>query len=66
MGDDEMAVIDATLRVGGVRNLRVVDASVMPLLRSGHPQMAACAIAEKLADMIKDARSRGLQEGLVS
>jgi choline dehydrogenase-like flavoprotein len=39
-----------------VNNLRVADASIMPLLPSGHPQMAVFAIAEKAADMIKMAR----------
>ena len=53
--DDDTAVVDAQLRVRGVDNLRVVDASIMPTLMGGHPQMAVYAIAEKAADMIKEA-----------
>ena len=52
--DDPTAVVDAQLRVRGVDNLRVVDASIMPLLMGGHPQMAVYAIAEKAADMIRE------------
>jgi choline dehydrogenase-like flavoprotein len=57
MGADEdpMAVLDAELRVRGVKGLRVVDTSVMPLLNQGHTQMPAYAIGEKAADLIKGA-----------
>lgn len=51
--DDPMAVVDEELRVRGVSNLRVADASIMPLLMGGHPQMAVYAIGEKAADLIK-------------
>lgn len=51
--EDPMAVLDAELRVRGVRGLRVADTSVMPLLNQGHTQMPAYAIGEKAADLIK-------------
>lgn len=51
---DEMAVLDAELRVRGVKGLRVADTSVMPLLNQGHTQMPAYAIGEKAADMVKN------------
>lgn len=51
--DDRMAVLDAELRVLGVKGLRVADTSVMPLLNQGHTQMPAYAIGEKAADLIK-------------
>ncbi|RAL63897.1 hypothetical protein DID88_003085 [Monilinia fructigena] len=47
---DPMAVLDEELRVRGVKNLRVADTSVMPLLNQGHTQMPAYAIGEKAAD----------------
>jgi choline dehydrogenase-like flavoprotein len=53
MGTNTMAVVDAELRVRAVQNLRVADASIMPLLPSGHPQMAVFAIGEKAADLAK-------------
>ncbi|XP_017061586.1 glucose dehydrogenase [FAD, quinone] [Drosophila ficusphila] len=51
---DPSAVVDARLRVHGIEKLRVVDASIMPYLISGHPNGPVYLIAEKAADMIKE------------
>ena len=52
MGADKMAVVDDRLRVHGLKNLRVVDASVMPRIVSGNSASPVVMIAEKAADMI--------------
>ncbi|OCK81714.1 GMC oxidoreductase [Lepidopterella palustris CBS 459.81] len=54
--NDVMAVVDSTAKVFGVRGLRVVDASVFPLLPPGHPQSNCYMIAEKIADDILSGR----------
>ncbi|KAL8676375.1 MAG: hypothetical protein Q9186_007099 [Xanthomendoza sp. 1 TL-2023] len=47
--NDSMAVVDSSNRVFGIKKLRIMDASVFPLLPPGHPQSTVYALAEKLA-----------------
>ncbi|KAL8992385.1 MAG: hypothetical protein Q9169_007143 [Polycauliona sp. 2 TL-2023] len=53
-------VVDERLRVYGTRNLRIVDASVVPLEPRGNIQSTVYAVAERAADIIKeDMKSAG-------
>jgi choline dehydrogenase-like flavoprotein len=52
-------VVDPALRLrGGVRGLRVADASVMPLVPSSNIQPAVMMIAERAADLIRGGAER--------
>jgi choline dehydrogenase len=53
MGEDEMAVVDGQGRVHGVEGLRVVDASIMPLITTGNLNAPTIMMAEKIADKIR-------------
>ncbi|KAJ5728718.1 glucose-methanol-choline oxidoreductase-like protein [Penicillium malachiteum] len=54
MRREKGGVVDARLRVWGTRSLRVVDASVIPIIPTGNTQSAVHAIAERAADLIKE------------
>ena len=52
MGDDSSSVVDSELKVHGIRNLRIVDASVMPTITSGNTNAPTMMIAERAAEFI--------------
>ena len=50
---DPDAVVDPNLRVYGIKNLRVIDASIMPKITRGNTNAPTIMIAEKGSDFIK-------------
>jgi choline dehydrogenase len=55
MGSDDYAVVDSDLRVHGFTGLRVVDASVMPIIPRGNTNAPTIMIAERAADLVRHA-----------
>ena len=52
MGVDKYSVVDAETKVYGLKNLRIIDSSIMPDIVSGNLNAATLMIAEKASDMI--------------
>ena len=52
MGTDDEAVLDSEMKVRGIDNLRVVDASAMPNIIGGNLNAAVIMMAEKASDLI--------------
>jgi choline dehydrogenase-like flavoprotein len=63
---DPEAVVDPELRVYGVRNLRVVDASIMPVIPSANTNAPTIMIGEKASDLIKKAHKYYNRPAIVS
>ncbi|PRY66591.1 choline dehydrogenase [Vreelandella songnenensis] len=55
--DDAMAVVDARLRVRGIKGLRIADAGVMPTITSGNTNSPTLMIAEKAANWVLNENS---------
>jgi choline dehydrogenase len=66
MGSDADAVVDEQLRVNGIEGLRIIDASVMPVVPRGNTNAPTIAIAERAADMIRHGRALAGAEAAAS
>jgi choline dehydrogenase len=53
MGRDPMSVVDGTLKVYGIENLRVADASIMPRITTGNTMAPCVVIGERAAEALK-------------
>ena len=52
MGNTDQSVVDLELKVHGLKNLRIIDASIMPTVISSNTNATTIMIAEKAADLI--------------
>jgi choline dehydrogenase len=52
MGVDDMAVVDEKLKIHGLQNIRVADASIMPEITSGNLNAPTLMIGERASDFI--------------
>jgi choline dehydrogenase len=52
MGQDDLSVVDAQLRVHGVKKLRIADGSIMPTITTGNTHAPCVIIGERLAEIL--------------
>jgi choline dehydrogenase-like flavoprotein len=55
MGRDPMAVVDGTLQVYGIKNLRIADGSIMPRVTTGNTMAPCIVIGERAGEMLRAA-----------
>jgi choline dehydrogenase-like flavoprotein len=55
MGHDSMSVVDCSLKVHGIDNLRIADGSIMPRVTTGNTMAPCVIIGERVAEMLKAA-----------
>ena len=53
MGQDSMSVVDASLKVHGIENLRIADGSIMPRITIGNTMAPCVIIGERAGQMIQ-------------
>ena len=53
MGTDDMSVVDGALKVYGIEQLRVADASIMPRITTGNTMAPCVVIGERAAEAVK-------------
>jgi len=53
MGRDSMSVVDANLKVYGIKNLRVADGSIMPRVTTGNTMAPCVIIGERAAEVLR-------------
>jgi choline dehydrogenase len=54
MGRDPMSVVDGSLRVYGVENLRIADGSIMPRVTTGNTMAPCVVIGERAGEMLRE------------
>ncbi len=65
MGSDDLSVVDEKLKVRGLKNLRVVDASIFPNIIGGHTHIPTIMVAEKISEVILDDAVRTISDDVL-